>query len=96
MRYYTDKVHEVVKLSIDNLRASRFWEAQAEEARAINAHNYYGIDYALNKANKLKSIAYRLYDISKQMRTAQVQRKVKLFNLAQEVDWEAYAIENDY
>lgn len=95
MRYYTDKVHEVVKLSIDNLRASRFWEAQAEEARAMNEHNYYGIDYALNKADKLKSIAYRLYDISKQMRTAQGQRKVKLFNRAQEADWEAWDIENN-
>ena len=96
MRYYDNKVHEVVKMSLDNLRASRFWEEQADEARAMNEHNHYGIDYALNKADKLKSIAYVLYDISKQMRTAQGQRKVKLFNQAQEVDWEAYSIENDY
>ena len=96
MRYYNNKVHEVIKMSLDNLRSARFWKAQAEEARAINSHNYYGVDYALTKADKLEAIAYELYHISKQMRTARGQRKVKLFNRAQEVDWEVYAIENDY
>ena len=95
MRIYNDKVHEVIAMAIDNLRDARFWQAQAEEARAMNGHNYYGIDYALSKADKLKSNAYYLYNISKQMRKAQGQRKVKLFNLAQEVDWEAWEIVND-
>lgn len=86
MRYYNNKVHEVIKMSLDNLRASRFWEAQAEEACKTDSNNHYGIDYALTKADKLKAIAYELYRISKQMRNTSGQRKVKLFNRAQGVD----------
>ena len=94
MRYYNNKVHEVIKLSLDNLRASRFWGAQAEEAQEVNAHNYYGIDYARSKADELKAIAYALYVISKKMRNADEQRKIRLFNRAEELDWGASQIDN--
>ena len=94
MRYYNNKIHEVVKMSLDNLRASRFWARQAEEAQEVNAHNYYGIDYAKSKEDGLKAIAYALYVISKKMRIADGQRKIKLFNRAEELDWEAWKIAN--
>lgn len=94
MRYYDNKVHEVIKMSLDNLRASRFWTAQAEEAQEVNAHNYYGIDYARSKADELKAISIALYKISNQMRSADEQRKIKLFNRAEELDWEAWKIGN--
>lgn len=94
MRYYDNKVHEVIKMSLDNLRASRFWGAQAEEAQEVNAHNYYGIDYAKSKADELKAIAYALYVISKKMRIADGQRKIKLLNCAEELDWRASQIDN--
>ena len=94
MRFYTDKVHEVIKMSLDNLRASRFWGAQAEEAQEVNAHNYYGIDYARSKSDELKAIAFALYKISEQMRNANEQRKIKLFNRAEELDWGACQIDN--
>ena len=38
MRYYTDKIHEVIKLSLDNLRASRTWEAEAFKDIAYNQY----------------------------------------------------------
>lgn len=94
MRYYNNKVHEVVKMSLDNLKASRFWKAQAEEAQEVNAQNYYGIDYARSKSAELKAIAFALYNISKQMRNANGQRKIRLFNRAEELDWEACQIDN--
>ena len=92
--YYNDGLHTVVSYAIRNLRASRFWARQAEEAQEVNAHNYYGIDYAKSKADELKSIAYALYSISKKMRSADEQRKIKLFNRAEELDWEAWKIVN--
>ena len=94
MRFYNSKIHEVVKMSLDNLRASRFWGAQAEEAQEVNDKNYYGIDYARSKSAELKSIAFALYKISKQMRNANGQRKIRLFNRAEELDWEACQIDN--
>ena len=94
MMYYSDEIHTVVSYAIRNLRASRFWAGQAEEAQEANAHNYYSIDYAKSKADELKSIAYALYAISKKMRNTNKQNKISLFNRAEELDWEACQIDN--
>ena len=92
--YYNDELHTVISYAIRNLRASRFWAKQAEEAQEVDAHNYYGIDYAKSKADELKSIAYALYSISKKMRNTNKQHKISLFNRAEELDWEAWKIDN--
>ena len=94
MMYYKSELHTVVGYAIRNLRASRFWEKQAEEAQEVDAHNYYGIDYARSKSAELKDIAFALYNISKQMRNTNKQRKIRLFNRAEELDWEAWEIDN--
>ena len=92
--YYNDELHTVISYAIRNLRASRFWARQAEEAQEVNAHNYYGIDYAKSKADELRAIAYALYAISKKMRSTDKQHKISLFHRAEELDWEAWKMDN--
>lgn len=94
MSYYNVELHTVISYAVRNLRASRFWEVQADKAQEVNAQNYYGIDYARSKSAELKAIACALYNISKQMRSADEQRKIRLFNRAEELDWEACQIDN--
>ena len=74
MRFYTNKIHEVIKLSIDNLRASRFWEAQAMEAYEADYNNHYGISYASSKAEAFKDVAYNQFRVSQLMRSASTTR----------------------
>lgn len=95
MRYYTDKVHEVVKLSIDNLRASRTWEAEAMEAYELNCNNHYGISYASSKAEAFKNIAYNQYRLTQLMRNASSTRIKKLYKQALFLEEEAWKIAND-
>lgn len=64
MRLYTNKVHEVVSMAINNLRSARMWEAEALGAEELNNHNYYGIDYAMRKSDELWDIAKKQYIIS--------------------------------
>lgn len=92
--YYNDELHTVVSYAIRNLRASRFWARQAEEAQEVNAQNYYGIDYARSKSAELRAIACALYQISKKMRSTDKQHKISLFNRAEELDWRANQIDN--
>ena len=94
MRYYTDKVHEVVKLSIDNLRASRTWEAEAIEAYELNCNNHYGISYANSKAEAFKDIAYMQYRLTQLMRNASNTRIKKLYKQALILEEEAWKIAN--
>lgn len=82
MRFYTNKIHEVIKLSLDNLRASRFWRAQALEAYETNCNNYYGISYARGKSEDFKEISYNQYRISQLMRNASSTRIKRLYKQA--------------
>ena len=95
MRYYTDKVHEVIKLSLDNLRASRTWEAEAMEAYELNCNNHYGISYASSKAEAFKDIAYNQYRLTQLMRNASNTRIKKLYKQALILEEEAWKIAND-
>ena len=95
MRYYTDKVHEVIKLSSDNLRASRTWEAEAMEAYELNCNNHYGISYASSKAEAFKDIAYNQYRLTQLMRNASNTRIKKLYKQALILEEEAWKIANE-
>lgn len=94
MRFYKNKTHEVIKLSIDNLRASRFWEAQAMEAYEADYNNHYGISYASSKAEAFKEVAYNQYRISNLMRNASNTRIKKLYKQALILEEEAWKIAN--
>ena len=94
MRFYTNKIHEVVKLSIDNLRASRFWEAEAMEAYEIDCNNHYGISYASSKAEAFKEVAYNQFRISQLMRNASNTRIKKMYKQALILEEEAWKIDN--
>ena len=94
MRFYENKVHEVIKLSLDNLRASRFWEAEAIEAYEINCNNHYGISYASSKAEAFKGIAYNQFRVSQLMRNASNTRIKKLYKQALVLEEEAWKIAN--
>lgn len=94
MRFYKNKTHEVVKLSIDNLRASRFWEEQAMEAYEADYNNHYGISYASSKAEAFKDVAYNQYRISNLMRNASNTRIKKLYKQALILEEEACQIVN--
>ena len=95
MRFYTNKIHEVIKLSIDNLRASRFWEAEAMEAYEADYNNHYGISYASSKAEAFKDIAYNQFRISQLMRNASNTRIKKLYKQALILEEEAWEIANN-
>ena len=94
MRFYENKVHEVIKLSLDNLRASRFWEAEAMEAYEIDYNNHYGISYASSKAEAFKEVAYSQFRISQLMRNASNTRIKKLYKQALILEEEAWRIDN--
>lgn len=94
MRLYTNKVHEVVSMAINNLRSARMWEAEALGAEELNNHNYYGIDYAMRKSDELWDIAKRQYIISGDMRKASPERVEALYRRAEALDMEALKIEN--
>ena len=94
MRDYKNKVHEVVSMSINNLRSARMWEAEALGAEELNNHNYYGIDYAIRKSDELWDIAKKHYLISVAMRKAHPERIETLYRRAKELDMEAIEIEN--
>lgn len=94
MRLYTNKVHEVVSMAINNLRSARMWEAEALGAEELNNHNYYGIDYAMRKSDELWDIAKRQYLISEAMRKASPERVEALHRRAEKLDMEALKIEN--
>lgn len=95
MRFYNDKTHEVIKLSIDNLRASRFWEAEAMEAYEANYNNHYGISYASSKAEAFKEVAYNQYRLTQLMRNASNTRVKKLYKQALILEEEAWKIANN-
>lgn len=95
MRYYSVKVHEVVKLSLDNLRASRTWEAEAMEAFEINCNNHSGISYANSKAEAFKTVAYNQFRLSQLMRNASNTRIKRLYKQALVLEEEAWKIAND-
>lgn len=95
MRFYTNKIHEVIKLSLDNLRASRTWEAEAMEAYEIDYNNHYGISYASSRAESFKDIALNQYRISNLMRNASNTRIKKLYKQALILEEEAWKIAND-
>ena len=94
MRFYNDKVHEVIKLSLDNLRAFRTWEAEAMEAYEIDCNNHYGISYASSKAKAFKDVAYNQFRISQLMRNASNPRVKKLYKQALILEEEAWKIAN--
>lgn len=94
MRCYNDKVHEVIKMSLDNLRASRFWRAQAMEAYEADYNNHYGISYASSKAEAFKAVAYNQYRISNLMRNASNTCIKRLYKQALIVEEEAWRIDN--
>ena len=94
MRIYNDKVHEVVKLALDNLRASRSWEAEAMEAYQTNHNNYYGISYASGKAEAFKNIAYSQYKLSQLMRNTSNTRIKRLYKQALILEEEAWEVVN--
>ena len=94
MRFYKNKVHEVIKLSLDNLRASRFWEAEAMEAYEIDYNNHYGISYASSKAEAFKDIAYNQFRVSQLMRNTSNTRIKKLYKQALILEEEAWRIDN--
>lgn len=93
MRLYNNKVHEVVSMAINNLRSARMWEAEALGAEELNNHNYFGIDYAMSKSDKLWDIAKEQYLISKAMRKARPERVEALYRRAEALDMEAWKIE---
>lgn len=94
MRFYKNKIHEVVKLSIDNLRASRFWRAQALEDYEADYNNHYGISYAIGKAEAFEEVAYNQFKISQLMRNASNTRIKRLYKQALIVEEEAWEIDN--
>ena len=94
MRFYENKVHEVTKLSLDNLRASRFWDAEAMEAYEIDCNNHYGISYASSKAEAFKGVAYNQYRLVNLMRNASNTRIKKLYKQALILEEEAWKIDN--
>lgn len=94
MRFYKNKTHEVIKLSIDNLRASRFWEAEAMEAYETDYNNHFGISYASSKAEAFKEVAFNQYRISNLMRNASNARIKKLYKQALILEEEAWKIDN--
>jgi hypothetical protein len=94
MRFYKNITHEVVKLSLDNLRASRFWEAQAMEAYEADYNNHYGISYASSKAEAFKNVAYGQFRISQLMRSASNTRIKRLYKQALILEEEAWRIDN--
>lgn len=95
MRYYIDKVHEVIKLSLDNLRASRTWEAEAIEAYEADYNNRYGISYASSKAEAFKTVAYNQFRLSQLMRNASNTRIKKLYKQALILEEEAWKVANN-
>lgn len=95
MRFYNDKIHEVIKLSLDNLRASHMWEAEAMEAYEIDYNNHYGISYASSKATAFKGVAYNQYRLSCLMRNASNTRIKKLYKQALILEEEAWKIANN-
>lgn len=95
MRFYTNKIHEVIKLSLDNLRASRTWEAEAMEAYEIDYSNHYGISYASSKAEAFKDVAYNQFRLSQLMRNASNTRLKKLYEQALILEEEAWKIANN-
>lgn len=94
MRFYTNKVHEVIKMSLDNLRASRMWEAEAMEAYELDYNNHYGIGYASSKAKAFKEVAYNQYRLANLMRNASNTRIKKLYKQALILEEEAWKIDN--
>ena len=94
MRFYTNKIHEVIKLSLDNLRASRTWEAEAMEAYEADYNNHYGISYASSKAEAFKDVAYNQYRLTQLMRSASNTRIKKLYKQALILEEEAWKIAN--
>lgn len=94
MGFYNDKIHKVIKLSIDNLRAPRFWEAQAMEAYEADYNNHYGISYASSKAKDFKDVAYNQFRVSQLMRSASNTRLKKLYKQALILEEEASRIDN--
>ena len=95
MIFYENKVHEVIKLSLDNLRASRFWEAEAMEAYEIDCNNHYGISYASSRAEAFKDIAYNQFRVSQLMRNASNTRLKRLYKQALVLEEEAWKIANN-
>lgn len=94
MKFYNDKIHEVIKLSLDNLRASRSWEAEAMEAYEADSNNHYGISYASSKAEAFKDIAYSQYRLSQLMRNASNTRIKRLYKKALILEEEAWEVVN--
>lgn len=94
MRFYTNKIHEVIKLSLDNLRASRFWRAQALEAYEADYNNHYGISYASSRAEAFEDVAYNQFRISQLMRNASNTRIKRLYKQALILEEEAWEIDN--
>lgn len=92
---YENKVHEVIKMSLDNLRASRFWEAEAMEAYEIDYNNHYGISYASSKAEAFKEVAYNQYRLTQLMRNASNTCLKKLYEQALILEEEAWKIANN-
>lgn len=95
MIFYTNKVHKVIKLSLDNLRASRTWEAEALEAYEIDYNNHYGISYASSKAEAFKDVAYNQFRLSQLMRNASNTRIKNLYEQALILEEEAWKIANN-
>lgn len=95
MRYYNNKIHEVIKLALDNLRASRTWEAEALEAYELDYSNHYGISYASSKAEAFKDVAYNQYRLANLMRNASNTRIKKLYQQALILEEEAWKIANN-
>lgn len=94
MRFYKSMIHEVVKLSLDNLRASRFWRAQALEAYEADYNNHYGISYASGKAEAFEDVAYNQFKVSLLMRNASNTRIKRLYKQALILEEEAGKIDN--